>query len=206
MKKGSWSPATRFRVSLAVAGLIAALVVLIASRDDQVPPQSKGTAHQPVLLSPSSGPIYGISEPDVPLPGGAPITMEQATALLDECGCPPIASSGPVSDDLFEAAFVNDQGEVVIGFRNGMQVSYTPDSRSEDAFLSEVQDTIDGGFWDAELVPLRGTTAAAHAASDTGPASLIWIEGKDSIGMIGKGGQSLPELIEAAEGMPRAGS
>lgn len=77
----------------------------------------------------------------------------------------------------------------------------SPDSRSSEDFAADFAEAIAAGDWEGSLIPLRGTTAAAHEANEAGYASLHWREGTSSIQLYGKGGQSLDELIDIAESM-----
>jgi predicted RNase H-like HicB family nuclease len=154
----------------------------------------------------------GVSGPGVrggenPLGSGGEISLETATSLIRRCSCPQLPPSGPLSLERVEAAWTDSSGQLLLEYDDGVRLYYVPDGRTEDTYVADWTQAISDG-WPGTIIPLRQTGAAAAERDEEGPAPhsavVTWLEGPYHLAMHGDGGQSLAELIQLAESLPKA--
>lgn len=134
-------------------------------------------------------------------PQARKITMGVAIELIARCQCPQVPRSGPGSQAEVVAAYTNEVAQIGMTFDNGMALIYTPDGRTPRQFAAQMSDIIADGKWPGYLMPVRGVLAAARHHDERGPAVLTWIERAHKVGLYGKGGQHLSELLAVAKSM-----
>lgn len=164
----------------------------------------------PTVQGPAPETRLGIQADDPLGPQGRPVTLGQALQALGRCSCPtPPEGSGPGHRADIQGTWV-DAGtgrQVGVLFSSGLELTYTPDPRSSQQYLQEVQvsivgEDLAGGESGFRLIDLRGTRGLAKEADAYGPASISWIESGYLVALIGYGGEILEQLVALAESMP----
>lgn len=98
---------------------------------------------------------------------------------------------------------MNGIGDITFDFDSGVDLSLSPDGRTEQDFVAAVIETNkQSNTFDFSLRSLRRTVASAADLDEYGPASRSWVEGPYHILMLGQNGQRLKDLIPLAESMP----
>jgi hypothetical protein len=161
--------------------------------------QGAGGTSEPALDSNSLA--KGFSRPDHPFPGGRQASAEETNQALEQCRCPAPEDSGGAAPNAVAERWRQGKSNVGLVLRSGVWVTYTADARSSEQYALDAQTAIAEGFWDAQLVLVRGTTGAGAERTETGSAYLAWIEGGHLTELFGFGEQSLLELQSLAEGM-----
>lgn len=193
---------SRVRAGFAAAtvvaiGLVVGAGISAITTDHSLPDRDRDAAsnRQRVLSFPN------------PLGNGVSITADETAQLLDRCAaCISLPSNGPAGVDSISEAWTRDGDDAIaIDFKSGLRIYFLADDRdgqewAKEAVASDGEDL--AGKLGLQLIELRSTLAVGIAAADSGPAALSWIEDGLMVEMLGKGQQSLDELLEIAKSLP----
>lgn len=159
-----------------------------------------GGSRQQVVTRPAPDHVYNVfADSDNPLGVGGEISLKDLQQVTKGCGVCTLPKTGADSLETVIHAWYRSDGIVAVDFADGLEVTFEPDPRTNDEYLTDTQDLLmEDKLY--SFIELRGLKVLAHESggSELSPATLAWIEDGYRVAVMGLGGQELSDLVAFA--------